>query len=170
VRGAAIARAALLALMVAPSAASLRAQQAAPPRTRARVEARLDYLGPDPHAVQVGLGVNVPLGTYLRVALIGAGGRSWNDGRTGGSLRADVVGRFSFDPFRERRWGLSAGGGLSVRHDQVTPERSRWQPLLALVVDLEGPRLGSVAPALQLGLGGGARVGAIIRGAAPDRR
>jgi hypothetical protein len=165
-----IARIALLALMIPAAAAPLCAQEAALPRARPRAEARVDYLGPDPHAVQVGLGVNVPAGTYLRVALIGAGGTSWNDGRTGGSVRADIVGRFSFDPFRERRWGLSAGGGLSVRYDQVTPERGRWRPLLALLVDIEGPRIGSVAPALQLGLAGGTRIGAIVRGAARDRR
>jgi hypothetical protein len=170
VRDTEIARIALLMLMIAAAAARLRAQEAERPQARLRAEARVDYLGPDPHAVQVGLGVNMPAGTYLRVALIGAGGTSWADGRTGGSLRADVVGRFSFDPFRERRWGLSAGGGLSVRYDQITPEGGRWRPLLALLVDIEGPRIGSVVPALQLGLAGGARVGAIVRGAARDRR
>lgn len=166
----AIARVVFLALMVAVAAAPLRAQQARLRRAQPRAEARVDYLGPDPHAVQAGLGANLPVGTYLRVGLIGAGGTSWSDGRTGGSLRADVIGRFSFDPFRERRWGLSAGGGLSVRYDRVASDRDRWRPLLALVVDLEGPRIRSVTPALQLGLGGGARVGAIIRAAAPDRR
>jgi hypothetical protein len=113
--------------------------------------------------------VNVPAGTYLRVDLVGAGGASWDGGRAGGSARADVIGRFLFDPFRERRWGLSAGGGLSVRYDRGNASR-RWRPLLALIVDLEVPRTGSVAPALQVGLGGGARVGLVIRGVDPNRR
>lgn len=139
------------------------------PRPRPRAEARVDYLGPNPDVVHAGVGVNVPLGTYLRVSVLGAGGASWDDGRTGGSVRGDVIGRFTFDPFRERRWGLSAGGGLSVRYDHVDAGRG-WRPLLALVVDLEGPRSGVVAPALQVGLGGGARVGLIIRGADPNRR
>jgi hypothetical protein len=169
VSGAASGRVLAVALIGA-AAAQVGAQQAALPRARPRAEARVDYLGPDPHAVQAGLGLNLPVGTYLRVALIGAAGTSWDDQRAGGSLRADVIGRFSFDPFRERRWGVSAGGGLSVRHDQVASARSRWRPLLALVVDLEGPRIGSVAPALQLGLGGGGRLGAIIRAADPNRR
>jgi hypothetical protein len=138
-------------------------------RPRARAEARLDYLGPNPNVVHGGLGVNVPAGTYLRVSLVGAGGASWDEGRTGGSVRADVIGRFLFDPFRERRWGLSAGGGLSVRYDEVETGRG-WRPLLALIVDLEGPRTGSVAPALQVGLGGGGRVGLVVRGADSNRR
>jgi hypothetical protein len=159
-----IVRIALIALVVAPS---LRAQGL--PRPRPQAEARVDYIGPNPAVVHAGVGVNVPAGTYLRVSLVGAGGASWDEGRTAGSARADVIGRFLFDPFRERRWGLSAGGGLSVRYDQGMGAR-RWRPLLALVVDLEMPRIGSVAPALQVGLGGGARVGLIIRGADPNRR
>jgi hypothetical protein len=170
VRGATFARVALLAPAMATAAGPVRAQDAGLARARLRAEARVDYLGADPHAVHAGIGLNVPAGTYLRLTVLGAGGTSWNGERAGGSLRGDILGRFSFDPFRERRWGLSAGGGLSVRYDQIAPARRRWRPFLALVLDLEGRRLGSVAPALQLGLGGGARIGAIVRGAAPDRR
>jgi hypothetical protein len=154
------------ALICSASAQRVSAQE----RARPRAEARLDYLGPNPHTVHAGLGVNVPFGTYLRMGVIGAGGASWKDSRAAASARADLLARFSFDPFRECAWALSAGGGLSVRYDQVEPGRDRWRPLLALVIDLEGPRTGSVAPAVQLGLGGGARFGVIIRGAARDRR
>jgi hypothetical protein len=146
----------------------VRAQTGA--RARASAEARVDYLGPNPNTLHAGAGLNVPVGTYLRVGVIAAGGTSWDDARSGTSLRFDVIGRFTFDPFRERRWGLSAGGGLSVRYDHAVRGSRQWRPLLALVVDVEGRRLGSIAPALQLGLGGGARVGAIIRGADPNRR
>jgi hypothetical protein len=147
-----------------------RAQNAAGGR-RPRVEARVDYIGPRPHTVHGGAGVNVPVGTYLRVSLIGAGGTSWHDERTAASARADVIGRFAFDPFRERRWGLSAGGGLSVRYDQgASARRERWRALVALIVDLEGPRTSAVAPAIQIGLGGGFRVGLILRAAQSGRR
>jgi hypothetical protein len=157
----------VLASIVLAAGPPLRAQGL--PRPHARAEVRVDYLGPNPDAVHAGVGLNVPAGTYLRVSLVGAGGASWQEGRTGGSARAEVVGRFTFDPFRERRWGLSAGGGLSLRYDESRSTR-RWRPLLALVMDFEGPRKGSIVPALQVGLGGGARVGLIIRGADSNRR
>lgn len=158
---------AVLALIALAGGAPLPAQGI--PRPRPRAEARVDYLGPNPDVAHAGVGVNVPGGTYLRVSLVAGGGASWQQERMGTSMRADVIGRFLFDPFRERRWGLSAGGGLSVRYDRVNVGRG-WRPLLALVVDLEGPRTGSVVPALQVGLGGGARVGVIVRGADLNRR
>jgi hypothetical protein len=161
---------ALLALAAPVAATPVAAQQAAP-RARPRAEVRVDYLASDTDALHAGLGINVPLGTYVRVGVVGAGGVSWHDGRSVASARADVIGRFAFDPFRERRWGVSAGGGLTVRYDGELPgDRDRWRLLLAILVDLEGPRLGPLAPALQLGLGGGVRVGAIVRAADPYRR
>jgi hypothetical protein len=141
-----------------------RAQDVA--RARAHGELRADYIGPRPHTVQIGAGVNLPVGPYLRVGVIGAGGVGWRDGQSGASGRADVIGRFALDPFREHRWGLSAGGGLSVRYDATGANSPhRWRALVALVIDLEGPRAGSVAPAVQLGLGGGLRAGVVLRGA-----
>jgi hypothetical protein len=155
--------------MTLAGATAARAQRTVP-RPPARPEARVDYLGPNPQTVHAGFGLNVPFGTYLRLALVGAGGASWENGRAGASARADVIGRFSFDPFRERRWGLSAGGGVSARYDERVDSRRRWRALIVVVVDLEGPRIGGVAPAFQVGLGGGVRAGVIVRGADPGRR
>jgi hypothetical protein len=138
---------------------------------RPLLEARVDYIGPRPHTAQVGVGVNIPVGIYLRIGAIGAGGTSWHEGLPAASARADVIGRFTFDPLRERGWGLSAGGGLSVRYDDgAKARRERWRGLVTLALDLEGPRRGSVAPAIQVGLGGGARVGVVLRAAQVGRR
>lgn len=164
---AAVALAALVALAF-PRAA--RAQQPAR-RAAPRAELRVDYLGPRPHAMQAGLGVNFAAGTYVRLELVGAGGASWHDRRSAASARADLIARFAFDPFRERRWGLSAGGGLSARYDGDAFDGPRpWRALIALVLDLEGPRAGGFAPAFQLGLGGGVRAGVVVRRADPGRR
>jgi hypothetical protein len=149
-------------------AAAQAAAQASVPRPRA--EGRIDYLGRNPDAVHAGFGLNVPLATYVRIGIVAAGGPSWDDGRSGSSARADVIARFAFDPFRERRWGVSAGGGLSVRYDELSPSENRWRALIAVVLDLEGAVIGSVTPAVQLGLGGGTRVGFILRAADRFRR
>lgn len=161
----------LSVVLAALGAASAARAQGEPRRPPARPEARLDYLGGNPHAVHAAAGLNVAVGTYLRVGLVGGGGLSWHDGDSYGSARADVVGRFALDPFRERRWGLSAGGGVSARYDYDPSRlRRRWRAFVAVVVDLEGPRSGPFAPAAQLGLGGGARVGLVLRRADVFRR
>lgn len=128
-------------------------------------ELRLDALLGQPGALQLGVGVAIPMGTYARLAVIGAGGVASQDGETAGSARADVIMRFLLDPFRQERWGLSAGGGVSVRYD----EGAGWRPFLALVLDLEGPRTGALSPAVQLGLGGGARIGVVLRASGSHR-
>ena len=124
-------------------------------------ELRLDAI--TAHSVtvlQVGGGVEIPAGYYARVGVIGAVGAPVSTGANGINGRLDVIGRFLFDPFREHPWGLSAGAGVSLRaaaHDKV-------RPYLATVLDLEGPRRASgLAPAVQVGLGGGVRVGAALR-------
>ena len=158
----------LAALVVAPPVGAQSEIRRPPPRP----EVRADYL--DPLTAHAGAGVNVPLGTYVRLGLIGGAGTSWRHGAPATSARADVVARFAFDPFRERRWGPSAGGGLSVRYDHDPDEsgrlRGRWRTFIAVFLDLEGRRVGSLAPAVQLGLGGGLRVGLIVRAAAAYRR
>ena len=80
--------------------------------------------------------------------------------RHAASGRVDAIARFLLDPFREMPLGLSLGGGVSVPYasgDTAT------RPYLTAVVDIEGRRRGGLTPALQLGLGGGARVGLVLR-------
>jgi len=81
--------------------------------------------------------------------------------------RFDLLVRFLLDPFRQSRYGLSLGGGMSVRAEPG--ERAR--PLLLVAVDVEGRRTSSgVVPAVQVGLGGGARIGVILRRGSPGAR
>ncbi|HEY7878050.1 MAG TPA: hypothetical protein VIC55_07485 [Gemmatimonadaceae bacterium] len=95
-----------------------------------------------------------------------AGGAARDGGITTGSGRADAIVRFLLDPFGESRWGLSTGGGVSVRYD---PRRG-WREYLVVVADLEGPASKAMVPAVQVGLGGGVRVGLVLRRGVKGRR
>lgn len=147
----ALTRGAALLLLALPAA--LGAQRLQP-------EVRVDAIGPRPYALHAGAGVVVPLGTYVRVSA----GAGWGIRLAGGAARrewrGDLLARVTLDPFRRQRWALSVGGGITVRH-------RAW---LAAVVDLEGPALGAVVPAVQIGLGGGLRAGVVLRRAMEGRR
>ena len=168
-------RTALVALSFV-SAHALHAQQAAvSPELRGDAIFRSHVT-----SLQLGAGVQVPAGIYVRIGVDAAAGyditssdrtlvgNDVNVGRTGSaSGRVDIIGRFLLDPFRQTPYGLSAGAGLSLR----ATEGDRVRPLLLAVVDLEGRRsAGGWSPALQLGLGGGVRVGVVLRRSAPGTR
>lgn len=120
---------------------------------RLQPEIRFETLG-SAYQGLLGVGVNVPMGRYVRV---GFGGTGFAIGRT------DLIARFTFDPYRQMRWALSAGGGVSY-------DAELKEPFLALHTELEGPRLGKVTPFVSAGLAGGARFAAGIRRAIPNRR
>jgi hypothetical protein len=152
------ARAGRLALTLAATATSaLRAQGGGPP---VYAEYRADAIVGRGTAAQGGGGVSVPFGVYVRLAVDASGGATWRDGVTRASGRVDAIGRFLLDPFREVPVALSLGGGVSVPYVE---KESQVRPYLVLVVDLEGRTRGPLTPALQLGLGGGTRVGLVLR-------
>jgi len=152
-----LARAALVAVsLLAPRAA--RAQQGSSTRLELRADA-IDVRLPDTATLQLGAGIDTPLGYYVRLAVIGAGGVTSQDAETLGSARVDALARFLFDPFREMRWGLSAGGGVSARY----VAGDHWREYLVLLVEVETPVHRGLVPALQVGLGGGLRVGVVLR-------
>ncbi len=118
-------------------------------------------------SLEVGGGVQVPAGTYARIGVIGAAGTDIAGGSRDGSGRLDVVGRFLLDPFRQSSWGLSVGAGVSLR----VRSGDYVHPYLVALVDLEGPRgRNGLAPSLQVGVGGGVRVGAGVRWVPPQAR
>jgi hypothetical protein len=118
--------------------------------------------------IEAGGGVEIPMGYYTRIGVLGTAGA--DVGRAtpqSASGRIDVLARFLFDPFRQQRWGLSAGGGISLRANAL----DRVRPYLLSVIDLEGPRSArGISPALQVGLGGGIRLAALLRWGAPQTR
>ena len=79
----------------------------------------------------------------------------------------DLLTRFLLDPYGQTAWGISAGGGLSLRAEPG----DRVRPLLLVALDIEGRRSArGIAPAVQIGLGGGVRIGAVLRRAIGQRR
>lgn len=124
-------------------------------------EVRLDVVGPAPASLEPGVGINGRLGTYLRTGLaIGYDARGV-DHRAGERWRGDAIARVTLDPFREQRWGFSFGGGVSHRGSST---------YLAALLELEGPEMFGVLPALQAGVSGGLRGGLILRRAVRGRR
>ena len=124
-------------------------------------ELRIDVLGVDPTSVQGAVGVEIPAGYYVRVGLLaGAGATIEPDGASRAAGRVDLLARFLIDPFRQSRWGFSAGAGVSLRADPGDKAR----PQLLAALDLEGRRSrGGLSPSLQVGLGGGVRGGIGLR-------
>ena len=146
-------------VFLAGDPACVRAQEVATPGVKP--ELRADVLFGRASAVQVGAGAQIPFGYYVRMELDGAIGL--RDNRVSGSradARVDLLTRFLLDPFRQSRYGLSLGGGIGLRAEPGDHVR----PVLLAALDVEGRRWSSGwVPALQVGLGGGVRVGLVLR-------
>jgi hypothetical protein len=124
-------------------------------QTRPEVRMEAVHTGSGYHA-EAGLGIATTLGSYLRAGALVALNSSSSPSR----VRAEGQVRFLLDPLDASRWGLSFAGGLGVQK----------RGYLLFGADLEGPRMGRVRPAVQLTLGGGTRLGVILRGARPNLR
>jgi len=125
-------------------------------------EVRIDGIIARVSALQAGAGVTVVAGTYVRAGIVGGLGFS----RDGLSGRIDGFARFHSDPFRQSRWAPYGGGGISGRFDRVAGARA----YLLLLAGIDGPVMNDMTPSVELGLGGGARIGVILRRATGERR
>jgi hypothetical protein len=153
----------LAAIVAAPVPAFA---QSASFKPAVQFEARLDALGGPPAGAQAGAGLNVAAGYYFRIGVDAAAGTSLRDGAAVASGRVDVVTRYLLDPFGEFRWGPYAGGGFTAQWDG----RANWRGGLLLLVGLEGPARAGWRTAIELGLGGGARLGVVFRRARSNGR
>jgi hypothetical protein len=131
-------------------------------------EVRADGIFAHSSGVEAGYGVSIPAGIYVRTGLVGSVGTA----RHGVESRADFISRFSLDPFRQSRWAPYAGAGLSGRFRPSTDGGAK--AFLLVFLGLEGPlpygQLSGWVPAVELGLGGGARIGLILRRGINGRR
>ena len=157
-RAAAVSLLAILGLAL-PGAASGQGFRPAP---FAQPELRIESVASVSAAVMAGAGLNVPAGSYVRIAPMVAAGR---EVRSGGRqvARAEVVARFLADPFHETRWGLYGGGGIAALWTQGEEGRGA----LVLVAGIDFPGRTAWRPVLEVGIGGGVRIALALR---PPRR
>jgi len=155
----------LLVALALPLRASAQSGRSSFPPLELRIDA-IDVRSASSGTLQGGAGANIPLGSYVRLEIDGAGGVTRRDSVDRNSGRVDAIARFLLDPFNDASWGLSIGGGMSAMFEAGATTRE----YLVVVVDLEAPRIGRITPALQLGLGGGVRVGLVARAYRTGRR
>ena len=156
------ATAALLLLTLLTSVARLDAQTAS-----VQPLIRVDAFLARTDAVHAAVGGTASLGSYVRLdGVAGAGIAFGPDGGRGASGRAEVVGRFLLDPFRQSRWGFYGGGGLIARIDRGSDPEG----FITLLFGVEPPVEGRLRPAIELGIGGGTRIALVLRRGHPDRR
>jgi len=137
-------------------------QPSRPPASKFDPELRIDGIFSRLDAIHAGAGATFPLGTYVRTGVVAATGFS----RDGRSSRIDLMLRFHLDPFRESRWAPYGGGGLTTRFDQGEGAHT----YLMLLAGVDGPVRGRSAISLEAALGGGGRIGIILRRARAERR
>jgi len=152
------------ATLLLAAATALPAQRPGLPPNRPQLEARGDVIAGRATAVQGALGLIAPFGSYVRGGLVVGGGPVSLGSETRASARADVVVRFLLDPFLERRWGPYGGAGVSAMYTGAGGgEGGDWRGYLMAVAGVEGPPTRGVLPALEVGLGGGTRIGVVLR-------
>jgi hypothetical protein len=125
----------------------------------AQLEWRVDATAARTPSVQLGAGANVTAGLYARLAALVAAGAAHRDGVTHLAVRGDATARFHFDPFREGRRGLYGLGGVSLLYDPF----ESWRPRVHVGIGVEGSARGGRVIAAELTLGGGVRLGAVMR-------
>ena len=148
---------ALLAIVAALSLAPVALQ--AQDRPRPVFVARLDGTSSAVPRLEGSLGAAIPLGTYGRLHVTAGGGAARDADVAHPAVRADVIGRFLLDPLKQARRGPYFGGGVSYLAHRGETGRA-W---LTLVAGVELRERGGLVPGIELGVGGGARIGLVVR-------
>lgn len=130
------------------------------------MEFRVDAISSRAATIQLGGGVSVPAGIYARMGVVAAGGIAVRHDSVRAAARFDGSIRFLLDPLREYPIGLYGIGGVSLMYDAF----ERWRPLVVLGVGAETRSRHGRTTAVELALGGGVRVGVVLRRATVTRR
>ena len=134
---------------------------------RYRPEARLDAFIARDEALHAGVGIAVDAGTYVRLAGIVGAGVARRDDATAASGRVEILGRFVLDPFRQARWGVYAATGVVGQYDDGGAGAHGH---ITLLLGAELPTARTTVTAVELGIGGGVRVGLSMRRGRRGRR
>lgn len=147
----------LCALWAALAPIALRAQLQ--DESIVRGEARVDAIFARAQLYQAGLGLAFRTGYNVRMHFAAGGGVALKNGLQRSSARGDGTLRLLLDPFAESPLGLSVGGGLSVLYDGFEQTR----PVGVVLLGIEGKPRQPLVWSLEIALGGGARLGVILR-------
>ena len=143
-----------LALLVL-SASPANAQRFGP---RIEPEIRADAFLADRSALHGGVGASVRIANSVRAQLVAAVGAIVGGG-DGTSGRVDVIAHYLVDPRRQATWGFYGGGGVSARYD----EGEEWHGELVVLIGAERRLGGALTPFLEIGYGGGVKLGTGVR-------
>ena len=157
--------AAAAAMAFAPCSVPAQQRVTAAPQVEARIDGILSPAG----GAMAGVGVNMRAGWYTRLGVaVSAGATSASSASSAvqSTQRLDGTARFLFDPFAEGRRAFYAGAGLGVQRSAS----GAVQGLLLGIVGVEGRTEGRIVPSVELTLGGGARLGVVLRSRRPQGR
>jgi hypothetical protein len=129
---------------------------------RSALEARVDgIVASRVTTLHLGIGGTRVLARNLEVQVVIGGGTAFRDGSSDRAAagRADLLARFAPLPANGQRWSAYVAGGISTLVERGTSGRA----VLALLVGMEGGRARETRSFVELGVGGGLRVGAGVR-------
>ena len=136
--------------------------RAAESQKRSALEVRVDGIAAS-HVTTVHLGVGGTrlVARNLEVQLVIAGGTAFHEGSSDNAAagRADLLARFAPLPADRQRWSAYVAGGFSALVQRGTSGRA----VLALLVGMEAGRARETRSFVELGVGGGLRLGAGVR-------
>ena len=131
-----------------------------------QLELRLDASLSPASGAMLGVGLNVRAGWYARLGIAASTGAVRARGAFQATQRLDGTARFLFDPFAEGRRAFYAGAGLGLQRSAS----GAVQELLLGVFGVEASPHGRVLPSVEVTIGGGARIGVVLRSRRPQGR
>ena len=136
--------------------------RAADSQARSALEVRVDGIAASrANSVHLGVGATRVVSRNLELQLVLGAGSAFREGSSDNVAagRGDLLARFAPLPTDPQRWSAYVAGGLSALVERGT----RGRAVLALLVGIEGGRARETRSFVELGVGGGLRLGAGVR-------